>query len=232
MGQKETGKFMTDNSYNEYCALARALDVVGGRWTLLIVRELVLGPRRFTDLIDGLPGVSRKLLTERLRDLERDGVIARRDLPPPAARQVYELTDDGRELAEAMAPLIRWGAGRLGELASADSFQARWAAVGMASLADRRAAEGVHETYEYVVGDTAFHFTVDDGSIELHDGHADDPAVVVTADEETFAQVASGRLPASSALASGALTLDGGRQATRRLAKILGHQALPPGPRS
>ena len=219
---------MADHSYNEYCALARAMDVVGGRWTLLIVRELVPGPRRFTDLIDGLPGISRKLLTERLRDLERDGVLARRDLPPPAARQVYELTDDGRELADAMAPLIRWGAGRLGDFGSEDTLRPRWVAVGMATLADREAAEGVHETYEYVVGDTVFHFVVDDGSIELHDGHADDPAVVFTADEKTFARVASGKLPVSSALASGALTLDGARPARRRLAKILGHSQMFP----
>src|SRR5918992_4513559 len=106
---------MADNRYQQYCALARALDVVGDRWTLLIVRELGPGPRRFTDLVDGLPGISRKLLTERLRDLERDGIIARQELPPPAARQVYELTDDGRDLASAMAPLIGWGAKRLGE---------------------------------------------------------------------------------------------------------------------
>src|ERR671922_2074062 len=105
---------MPEHRYQQYCALARALDVTGDRWTLLIVRELTPGPRRFTDLIDGLPGISRKLLTERLRDLERDGIIARKELPPPAARQVYELTDDGRGLAIAMAPLIGWGAKRMG----------------------------------------------------------------------------------------------------------------------
>ena len=97
---------MAEHHYQQYCALARALDVAGDRWSLLIVRELMPGPRRFTDLIDGLPGISRNLLTERLRALERNGVIARQELPPPAARQVYELTDDDRDLAHAMAPLI------------------------------------------------------------------------------------------------------------------------------
>lgn len=213
---------MADHVYNQYCALARALEVVDGRWTLLIVRELVPGPRRFTDLLDGLPGISRKLLTERLRDLERDGVIARRDLPPPAARQVYELTADGRDLAQAIAPLIQWGAGRLGEPATQDVFHARWAAVAMVSLADRDAAAGVHETYQYVVGDTAFHFVVDDGEIELRDGDAADPAVVVQSGEQTFARIASGQLAASAALASGALSIQGNQRATRRLAQILG----------
>ncbi len=81
---------MPQHRYQQYCALARALDIAGDRWTLLIVRELVPGPRRFTDLIDGLPGIPRNLLTERLRALERDGIITRQELPPPAAHQVYE----------------------------------------------------------------------------------------------------------------------------------------------
>src|SRR5918911_3186065 len=126
---------MTDHRYQQYCALARALDVAGDRWTLLIVRELVPGARRFTDLLEGLPGISRNLLTERLRGLERDGVVARTELPPPAARQVYELTEDGRDLAAAMAPLIGWGARRLGDRETGESFRARWPAVGMAGLA-------------------------------------------------------------------------------------------------
>src|SRR3954453_102867 len=101
---------MPGHRYHQYCGLARALDVAGDRWTLLIVRELVPGPRRFTDLIDGLPGISRNPLTERLRALEDDIIVARQELPPPAALQVYELTDDGRDLAFAMAPLIGWWA--------------------------------------------------------------------------------------------------------------------------
>src|SRR5215211_7558916 len=190
---------MARHLYQQYCALARALDVVGDRWILLIVRELAPGPRRFTDLVDGLPGISRKLLTERLRALERDGLVARRELPPPAARQVYELTDDGRDLAHAMAPLIAWGARRLGERKPSESFRARWPAVAMAGLADREAAMGVSETYEYLVGDDAFHFIVEDGSIELRDGRAEDPAVVLTTDEQTWADVASGRVSFSAA---------------------------------
>jgi DNA-binding HxlR family transcriptional regulator/putative sterol carrier protein len=213
---------MPEHRYQQYCALARALDVVGDRWTLLIVRELAPGPRRFTDLVDGLPGISRKLLTDRLRELEREGIVARQELPPPAARQVYELTDEGRDLSGAMGPLIAWGAGRLGERQPADSFRARWAAVGMAALADREAAKGVSETYQYLVGPSAFYFTVDDGSIRLHDGRAQDPAVVLTTDEETLADIASGKTTASAARATGALTVEGDRQAAKRLGQIFG----------
>src|SRR2546423_11064288 len=115
---------MGKDGYQQFCALARALDVAGDRWTLLIVRELVPGPRRFTDLIDGLPGISRKLLTERLRDLETEGLITRQHLPPPAARQVYTLTGDGRDFAAAMAPLIGWGARPLGAPPPAHSLAA------------------------------------------------------------------------------------------------------------
>src|SRR5436190_7803996 len=116
---------MSEHRYLQYCALARTLDVTGDRWTLLIVRELTPGPRRFTDLLDGLPGISRKLLTERLRALEHDGITARRELPPPAARQVCELTDDGRDLANAMAPLIAWGATRIVDRKPRETFRAR-----------------------------------------------------------------------------------------------------------
>jgi DNA-binding HxlR family transcriptional regulator/putative sterol carrier protein len=217
---------MPEHRYQQYCALARALDVAGDRWTLLIVRELAPGPRRFTDLIDGLPGISRKLLTERLRTLERDGLIARQELPPPAARQVYELTDDGRDLAHAMAPLIAWGARRLGERKPTESFRARWPAVGMAGLADREAAKNVRESYQYVVGRSAFHFTVDDGSIRLHDGRARDPAVVLTTDEETWADIASGKIRFSSATASGALSVAGDPQAVKRLRKIFSRKQM------
>jgi DNA-binding HxlR family transcriptional regulator/putative sterol carrier protein len=215
-----------EHRYQQYCALARALDVAGDRWTLLVVRELVPGPRRFTDLLEGLPGVSRNLLTERLRGLERDGVVARKELPAPAARLVYELTGDGRDLADAIVPLIGWGVRRLGERTSDEIFQPRWSAVAMAGLADREAAKGVSETYQYLVGESAFHFTVDDGAIEPHDGLAHEPAVIVTTDEETYADLASGKITAASAASAGALTFSGDARATKRLRRIFSRNRM------
>src|SRR5688500_11573671 len=223
---RSEGNLVPEHRYQQYCALARALDVVGDRWTLLIVRELVPGPRRFTDLLDGLPGVSRNLLTERLRVLERDGIVTRQDLPPPVARQVYSLTDDGRDLAAAVGPLITWGARRLGDRAPTDSFHPRWAAVGMSILADRDAASDVRETYQFVVGRWAFHFVIDDGTIDLRDGHADEPAVTWTTDEETWSQIASGTLTPSDALDTGALTVEGDVKAAKRLGKIFSRTRL------
>jgi DNA-binding HxlR family transcriptional regulator/putative sterol carrier protein len=217
---------MPDHRYQQYCGAARALDVVGDRWALLIVRELRFGPRRFTDLLDGLPGISRNLLTQRLRELERERVIMRNELPPPAARQVYELTEDGRDLAEAMLPLVAWGARRLGARKPGESFRPQWAALAMAAFADREAAKGITETYEYHVGDLVFHFTVDDGSIELHQGPAQNAAATVTADEKTWADLAARKLSSQSAIAAGGLAIAGDTQAVTRLRRILSRRRV------
>jgi DNA-binding HxlR family transcriptional regulator/putative sterol carrier protein len=214
------GTYMAEHGYQQYCGAARALDVVGDRWTLLIVRELMLGPRRFTDLLDGLPGISRNLLTQRLRTLQRDGVIARAEMPPPVARQVYELTGDGQDLARAMVPLVAWGARRLGARNPAETFRAHWAALAMITFADRQAARDVHETYQYEIGDNAFHLAVADGSIQLHHGRASDPAVTLATDDRTWADMAAGKTTASAAARAGTLSLRGKPEAVRRMARI------------
>ena len=100
----------TSRTYGEACGIPRALDRVGERWALLVVRELMLGPKRFTDLKAGLSHASPNVLAQRLRELEQVGVVSRRRLPPPAASQVYELTDWGRELEPVLVALGRWGA--------------------------------------------------------------------------------------------------------------------------
>ncbi|MDX2808142.1 winged helix-turn-helix transcriptional regulator, partial [Streptomyces scabiei] len=116
-------------SYDQYCSAARALDLVGDRWTLLIVRELLAGPRRYTDLHADLPGVSTDVLASRLKDMERDGVSTRRRLPPPGAAYVYELTDRGRELLPVLQALGEWGEGALGERRPTDAVRAHWFAL-------------------------------------------------------------------------------------------------------
>jgi putative sterol carrier protein len=139
---------------------------------------------------------------------------------------VYDLTADGRDLAHAMAPLIAWGARRIGERKPTETFRARWPAVAMAGLADRDAAKGVRESYQYLVGRSAFHFTADDGSVRVHDGEADDPAVVVTTDEETWADIVSGEITTSSAISTGALTVAGDPQAWTRLRRIFSRNQM------
>src|SRR5207253_6396119 len=138
---------MAKRSYGQYCALARAFDVVGERWTPLLLRELAMGPRRFADLLEGLPGLGPSLLVQRLRELEVEGVVAKAYLPPPAARHVYELTDEGRELAEALVPLARWGVRRLGRPREGEAFSFSWMLLFLRATADTEAAHGVHDVY-------------------------------------------------------------------------------------
>ncbi|MFJ3303768.1 winged helix-turn-helix transcriptional regulator [Streptomyces sp. NPDC086549] len=116
-------------SYDQYCSAARALDLVGDRWTLLIVRELLAGPRRYTDLHADLPGVSTDVLASRLKDMERDGLATRRRLPPPGAAYVYELTARGRELLPVLQALGKWGEPELGERRPTDAVRAHWFAL-------------------------------------------------------------------------------------------------------
>lgn len=118
---------MPRRSYDHYCPLSRALDVVGERWTLLIVRELLAGPRRYTDLHADLPGVSTDVLASRLKELERDGLVTRRKLPPPAAASVYELTPRGAGLLPALTALAEWGAEDLpSEPGPTDAIRDHW----------------------------------------------------------------------------------------------------------
>lgn len=116
-------------SYDQYCSAARALDAVGDRWTLLIVRELLGGPRRYTDLHADLPGVSTDVLASRLKDMERDGLTTRRRLPPPGAAYVYELTRRGAELLPVLQALGEWGAPALDERRPTDAVRAHWFAL-------------------------------------------------------------------------------------------------------
>ncbi len=116
-------------SYDQYCSAARALDAVGDRWTLLIVRELLAGPRRYTDLHADLPGVSTDVLASRLKDMERDGLTTRRRMPPPGAVYVYELTDRGRGLLPVLQALGEWGAPLLAERRPTDAVRAHWFAL-------------------------------------------------------------------------------------------------------
>src|SRR5437667_8457175 len=112
--------------YDQYCPVAHALDVVGDRWALLVVRELTTGPKRYTDLAEGLPGIGTNILAARLRDLEAAGVVTKKILPPPAASRVYELTDYGRELKPVMRELALWGARSLGPPTGDDELFPGW----------------------------------------------------------------------------------------------------------
>jgi DNA-binding HxlR family transcriptional regulator len=163
--------------YDQYCPVAHALDLVGERWSMLIVRELMHGPRRYTDLAEHLPGIGTNILASRLRDLEECGIVAKRKLPPPAASRVYELTDYGRELRPVMRELALWGARSLGPPTDDDELFEGWLANAVDTMLGPFNKKG------------SFEFRVEDEVATLADGvgrpePAGNPDVVVETDRE------------------------------------------------
>jgi DNA-binding HxlR family transcriptional regulator len=216
---------MAKRTYGQYCALARAFDVLGERWTPLLLRELAIGPRRYADLLEGLPGVSPSLLTQRLRELESDGVVLRSYLPPPAARGVYELTEEGVELATALIPLARWGARRLGARREGDEFSLSWMLLFLRATIDSAAAAGVHDVYEFHVDDVVFHVMVDDGAVDARAGApARRPDLVARTDLETFAAIGGGSLVVADA--ADRVQVEGDAEVAQRCLRLLAPAAL------
>jgi DNA-binding HxlR family transcriptional regulator len=199
--------------------MARALDVVGDRWTLLLVRELLTGPKRHVDLLAGLPGVPRKLLGDRLRALAEAGVLERRALPPPAPAAVYDLTDRGRQLEPVLAALGEWGEPLLGAPRPDDDFRLRWIALGLRHRFNREAAAGLALVYEFRVGREVVNVEVRDGTVTVHDGPAAERDVVLEADRQTFLAWGTGRLSDGDALQAG-LRIDGGRRELARFGRL------------
>lgn len=163
--------------YEQYCPMAHALDLVGDRWALLVVRELMHGPKRYTDLVAHLHGIGTNILAARLRDLETHGVVARRTLPPPAASKVYELTDYGRQLKPALRELALWGARSLGPPTAADELFEGWLSNAMDIVMAPLAPAG---RFEFRAGPEIASLV--DG--EVLDGPVDDPDVVVSGEPE------------------------------------------------
>ncbi len=208
-------------SYRQYCATARTLDLIGDRWTLLAIRELLTGPRRFKDLAASLPGIGTGLLGARLRHLEETGLIRRTTLPPPASVAAYELTEAGRELAPVVMSIARWGLRwALGAPRPGDAFHAGWAVLGLQATFRPEEASGVRESYEFRVDDEVFHAHVHDGRVESAHGPAWEPALTVICDSDTFRELASGELSPEVALDAGRIVIDGDRSALRRFQKI------------
>ncbi|HEX4686023.1 MAG TPA: helix-turn-helix domain-containing protein [Nocardioides sp.] len=163
--------------YDQYCPMAHALDLVGDRWALLIVRELMHGPKRYTDLVDHLVGIGTNILAARLRDLEGNGIVTRRTLPPPAASKVYELTEYGRGLRPAMRELAIWGARSLGPPTDQDELFDGWLANAMDTVIAALAPAG---RFEFRAGPEVASLV--DG--EVLDGPIDNADVVVEGDPQ------------------------------------------------
>lgn len=209
-------------TYGDACRLAHALDLVGRRWALLVVRELLLGPKRFSDLRRGLPNASSNILAERLRELEEAGVIRRATLPPPISAKVYELTEWGRELEDVVNRLGAWGARspippEYRQIGS-DSI-----ILALRALFDPARAGDAETSCRLTIGDEVFHVDVAAGRVELFRGArkdadtAEDADTAIAVDSApTLAAVLTGELGIEDAEAAGALRIERGRGAARR----------------
>ncbi len=193
----------TKRSYHDSCGLAQALDLVGERWALLVVRELVFGPKRFTDLRAGLPGISPNVLTQRLTELEQIGVVHKRRLPPPVAASVYDLTDWGRELDESLMVLGRWAA-RSPSFDTSNPLSADSVMMSIRTMFQPAAAHDLIVTLNAILGDDLFVVDIDRGSITVKRGSADDADATIETDAKTLAQILyEGRDPADGATITG-----------------------------
>jgi DNA-binding HxlR family transcriptional regulator/putative sterol carrier protein len=211
---------MAKRSYDQYCGLAQALDLVGERWTLLIVRELLMGPKRYTDLRESLPGIATNLLADRLEHLVRVGVVGRERLQPPTPAVIYRLTERGRGLETPIIELGRWGGLALGEPAPGQDFRASSFALGMRATFRPALAAAIDASYEFHIGDETFNFRIANGEASAGQGPASSPALIVAADAETFLALLSGQLKPARALDSGAAKLDGSRRELDRVLRM------------
>jgi DNA-binding HxlR family transcriptional regulator len=199
----------TLRTYGERCAAARALDLVGERWALLIVRELLLGPKRFTDLRDGMPNARPSVLSQRLRELEEGGVIQRRKLGPPARTAVYELTEVGRQLESVVIALGRWG--RLLPTPTGTTHTVDSLILALKWRFDSTRASELDGSYELRIGDDGFRIDVEHGQIDVRRGEPAAADAVIEVDAVTLeAIVFDGQAP-KQAQHDGRLTITGDR---------------------
>jgi DNA-binding HxlR family transcriptional regulator/putative sterol carrier protein len=215
--------------YDQYCPVARSLDVLGERWTLLIVRNLLMGPQRYTDLREALPGIATDLLTARLRSLEEVGHVQRRQLPRPASVTVYELTDAGQQLAPVVLELARVGLARLGEPAAQEDIGVDALVLSLRASFRPEIAGEAEETYQLELDGEPFAVSVHPGWAETARGTASGARGTFTATPRAFARLLSGGVDPEAALAEGELKVEGSGAALKRFLAIFAYPH-PAGP--
>jgi DNA-binding HxlR family transcriptional regulator len=204
------------------CGIAHASDLLGQRWALLVVRELILGPKRFTDLRSGIPDISPNVLGQRLRELEESGIVRRRKLAPPVATQVYELTEWGRELEPAILSLGLWASHSpsfpLGAEMGPDSL-----VLALKTAFQSEKAEGLDATYELRLGKEGIPFRIEitGDRFEARRGESDDADATISADPNAIAGVVFGGDPLGKAVEAGEVEIDGSRRAVQALIRTV-----------
>jgi DNA-binding HxlR family transcriptional regulator len=198
------------------CGIAHASDLLGQRWALIVVRELLLGPKRFTDLRAGIPDISPNVLGQRLKELEKSGIVQRRKLAPPAAVQVYELTKWGRELEPAILSLGRWASGSpsfpVGAEMGPDSL-----VLALKTVFQPEKAGGLEASYELRLAEIPFNISVKGGQFEATRAEAESPDAVIRSDPNAIAGVVFGGNRLGKAVEDGDVRIDGSRRAVNAL---------------
>jgi DNA-binding HxlR family transcriptional regulator len=215
---------MQNKTYGQFCPMARALDVLGDRWTLLVIRELLLGPKRFKDLLAILPAMGTNRLSGRLTTLVDSDVIRQIVLPPPAAVPAYELTEFGEQLRKPVIALGLWGLGLpVDERIDPSSARAELIALCLTGASDPASSAGLQAVYEFHVGTEVFHVPVSDGEVLVRSGPSTEPVdVTVQCDMETFMALALHQITPTRALREGrACLLQGSRQAFMQVFEVL-----------
>ena len=206
-------------NYHDLCGLSHALELVGERWAILILRELSYGPKRFTDIRSGLPAASPNVLSQRLRELESHGIVSRRTLAPPAASKVYELTEWGQELEPTLRSLGSWAA-RSPHFPDSGHFSPSSLAMNLETMFLPGEAAGLDMTIGLKLGDESFRLRIANSSLELERGEADDPDAVIETDPMTLVGVLYHGAELGAAEAAGALRIEGERDAAAKLPQL------------
>ncbi|MFD6158023.1 winged helix-turn-helix transcriptional regulator [Nocardia sp. NPDC060256] len=201
-------------SYGQYCGLARSLEVVGDRWNLLIVRQLLIAPARYRDLTDGLPGIATNLLADRLRDLEAAGVVERR-LSGAGSVVEYALTPWGSELRQPIESLIRWSVPLMLRGPEGDAFRPGWLALAVPALLDTRVKVRTSATVGLEIGDPPFQLRATRSGFEVGPQDGRELDATVRADPAYILGLAAGALTLSDARALGLIEVDGDESVVR-----------------
>jgi DNA-binding HxlR family transcriptional regulator len=209
--------------YGQFCGLAAALDVVGERWMLLIVRELLIGPARFNDLLNNLPGIGPNLLSARLRSLQQAGLVEQLRLEADGRGRQYCLTAAGQELRAVVLPLAHWGMRQLNEQHAAhDEARADWGFLAVQAMIHEAEAPDVNEVYEFRIDDRVFHIAVHDGVATSERGPGNNPAMVAQTDATTFVKIGAQLISPLTAVLAGDLKITGDTAAVQRCTTLLG----------
>jgi DNA-binding HxlR family transcriptional regulator len=217
---------MTSRTYGQFCGLAHAVELVGERWALLIIRDLIPGPKRFTDLRNGLPRIPTNILSARLKELEGSGVIHRRVLPRPDGSVVYELTDYGRELEDVVLRLGLWGARSLGQPRPDDVVTTDSLIVALRTTFQPERARGLQVSYELRLGEVVVNARIDDGTLQVAAGPVAAPDLVIETGP-ALRSLLAGEIGASEAIANGSVQLTGDPDLLARFVEVF---QIPPPP--